>query len=214
MKISGIAAASATAFVTGILFAGAAGCSSSGPAYPNASSRLGVGCLAASTIAGQFTQALGRGSSVITAHGVLTGKVDTQNSYYYGMSLDNVHTIGGAPLPSSLQGWILTDYGANTGSLWAPDGSVLAIARLDADSGTDKPVYDLTLAPLVNGQVVFSSAGCWPSTVPGATAFHGPLQEIPGSGSYAQAGKLGFHAVPLTAVEQMLNQTSPPSSAS
>lgn len=210
MKFSGIAAA----MVVGALAVGVVACSSSSsPGYPSASYQLGEGCVAASTISGQFSQAVGRGASVVTAHGTYTGTKDSQNPFSYGMRLDEVRTIGGMALPASLQGWIQTIHGADTGSLWAPDGSVLAIAQLDANSSTNKPVYDLTIAPLVNGQVVFSTAGCWPTATQGTTTFNGPLQEIPGSGTYNQAKKLGFHAMPLATVELMVGSLPSPSAS-
>ena len=203
--------------LVGLLTAGAAACSSSGGAgggtYPDASSNLGVGCVPPRSLEAAFTSALGRGASVITAHGTYTGKADSQNPYYFDMQLDAVDTIGGPPLPASVQGWISTVYGANAGSLWAPDGSILAIAQPDPDSTAASAsagrAYDLTIAPLVDGKVVFSSAGCWPTTEAGAVAFSGPLQEIPGSGSYNQARQFGFRAVPLATIEQLVDQTTP-----
>ncbi|WP_204036593.1 hypothetical protein [Micromonospora qiuiae] len=51
--------------------------------------------------------------------------------------------------------------------------------------------------------MIFSQAGCWDTTGLPSQPFTGKLAEIPGSDSYARASGGGFHAVPLTTVEQL-----------
>jgi hypothetical protein len=75
------------------------------------------------------------------------------------------------------------------------------------DTGTTVgPV--LRVAPVVGGQVIFSSAGCWDTSGVPTQPFHGRLTEIPGSGSYGRAAAGGFHAVPLSTVERLISGTS------
>ncbi len=60
----------------------------------------------------------------------------------------------------------------------------------------------MRVAPVVDGQVVLSTAGRWLEDRP-THAFPGPLAEIPGSDSYRRAAEGGFQTVPLSEVERL-----------
>lgn len=150
------------------------------------------------------------GASVIVATGSLTGRTVLDSQVYYQMKLRSVHTLSGPPVAAGSSGWLASDRGpagpipgADAGALWATDGRLFAIASPARQTGTTVgPV--LRIAPVVHGQVIFSTAGCWDTTGLPARPYHGRLAEIPASDSYARAAQNGFHAVPLATIRQLL----------
>jgi hypothetical protein len=148
------------------------------------------------------------GASVIIATGTLTGRTAQDTEIYYQMTLSSVRTLSGPPLTGNTA-WVGSGRGpagpipsADAGALWGNDGRLFAIAWPARQSGTTVgPV--LRIAPIVGDQVIFSSAGCWDTTDLPSQAYHGGLAEIPGTESYTRAATSGFHAVPLTTVEQL-----------
>jgi len=168
----------------------------------------------------QLATALQHGGSVIVATGTLTGKAVAASasaggppgSTYYAMTLRAVQTLAGPPVKSGSTGWIA---GAAKGSavtpegqsLWAPDGALFAIVT--PASGSGAPVGPvLRVAPVVNGQVIFSDAGCWNTAGLRASPYHGgPLAGLPApsqtASPYLGAESQGLHAVPLADVEKI-----------
>ncbi|WP_239334210.1 hypothetical protein [Frankia sp. CiP3] len=150
------------------------------------------------------------GASVLVASGSLTGETVIDGQAFHQMIMHSVRTLSGPVITSDSTGWIGSASGAvgpipgaDAGALWGTDGRLFAIAWPARQTGTAVgPV--LRIAPVVHDQVIFSSAGCWDITDLPTEPYHGPLAEIPGSNSYARAAPTGFHAVALTAVEQML----------
>jgi hypothetical protein len=175
----------------------------SDPAVPPASAN---GC-AVISLADTLSLARQGGASIIVATGSLTGRTVLDSESYYEMRLRSVQTLRG---PAVATGWVGSGRGAagpipgaDAGALWATDGRLFAIAWPARQSGTKVgPV--LRIAPVVDGQVIFSSAGCWDTTGLATQPYRGPLAEIPGSDSYTHATPNGFHAVPLTTIEHLL----------
>jgi hypothetical protein len=153
------------------------------------------------------------GASVIVADGSLTGKTVLDGQVYYEMILRSVQTLSGPAIALGSTGWIASVRGpagpipgADAGALWATDGRLFAIAWPARETGTAVgPI--LRVAPVADGQVIFSSAGCWDTAGLPTRPYHGQLAEIPGSNSYTRAAPGGFHAVPLTTVEQLISRT-------
>ena len=149
------------------------------------------------------------GASVIVATGSLTGTTAVDGQVYYGMTLRSVRTLSGPTVRSSSTAWIASGRGpsgpipgTDGGSLWATDGGLFGIVWPAQRAGTTVgPI--LRIAPVVDGRVVLSSAGCWDVSGLSARPFHGRLAEIPGSNSYARAAANGFHAVDLSTLEGM-----------
>jgi hypothetical protein len=145
---------------------------------------------------------------VITATGSLTGRTALDPHLYHEMTLTNVRTLTGA---APHKGWLSSAQGPtgplpgpDAGALWSPDGGLFAIVWPAGATGTTvDPV--LRVAPLTADEVIFGSAGCWPTKDLPSHPYKGPLAEVPGSNSYARATPNGFHAVPLTTIEQLLN---------
>jgi hypothetical protein len=210
LAIGGVAAA-AIVMVVAMLQPWATPPRSATTAQPNAPGKptAATGCASVSL---QETLAMARqgGASVIVANGSLTGKTVVDGQIYHQMILQSVQTLSGPAITSGSTGWIDSRRGpsgpipgADAGALWATDGRLFAIAWPAGQTGTAVgPV--LRIAPLANGQVIFSSAGCWDTAGLPTQPYHGQLTEIPGSNSYARAAPNGFHAVPLTTVEQMV----------
>lgn len=149
------------------------------------------------------------GASIIVANSSLTGKTKSDGDIYYQVKLRSVQTLSGPAVTASKTAWIDSGRGpagpvagSDAGPLWATDGRLFAIAWPAHTAGTTVgPV--LRIAPVVGSQVIFSSAGCWDTGNLPTQPFHGQLAEIPGSKSYAHAARYGFHAVPLSTVEQL-----------
>lgn len=155
------------------------------------------------------------GASVIVAVGSLTGKTAVSDGQvYYQMLLRPVRTLSGPPIASGSTGWIGSTRGpagpipsADAGALWGADGRLFAIAWPARLTGTTVgPV--LHVAPVAGSRVILSSAGCWDSTGLPSRPYHGRLAEIPGSKSYMRAAAGGFHAVPLTTIEQLASSAA------
>ncbi len=167
----------------------------------------------------KFTTAREEGFSVVLAKGVLTGRsASDAGPVYAEMRLTDVRTLSGPEIRSGSTVWLRSDAGrdggpvpgAPTGSLWARDGSLLGVIAPQSDDGV--PADDggpegsyMRVAPVVDGQVVLSTAGCWLEDRP-THAFPGPLAEIPRSDSYRRAAESGFQTVPLSEVERLASR--------
>ncbi len=157
----------------------------------------------------RLTIALQQGQSVIVAYGKLTGyNVLTSGGDYNAMRLRDVKTLTGPPLKQNTV-WLTevtgpdgpVDESEDTGPLWSTDGRLFATVweGTIAANSIDGPI--LQVAPIVNGQVIFSTGDCWNPAGLHARPYHGPLAQIPGSRSYQGAEAAGFWAVPLSTVE-------------
>lgn len=152
------------------------------------------------------------GESVIIASGKLTGyNANTSGGYYSAMRLRDVQTLAGPPLENQtawLTGMMGPDgpayFSEDTGALWATDGRLLAIVWEGTIAANSISGPILKVAPIVNGQVIFSMAGCWNVAGLRARPYHGPLAQIPGSQSYQRSQATGFWAVPLSTVEAII----------
>jgi hypothetical protein len=166
------------------------------------------GCASVS-MADTLATAKSAGASVVVATGVLTGQRAQDDLRYDAMALRSVRTLSGPPVQPGSVVWVSGALGpsgqvpgADAGALWAPDGQLFAIVwPREATGLTVGPTE--RIAPVVNGQVILSAAGCWDATGLPTRPFAGQLAEIPGSDSYARAAGFGFHAVALTTVEQL-----------
>lgn len=155
---------------------------------------------------------LREGESVIVASGKLTGhNANTSGGYYSAMRLHDVQTLAGPPLKEEtvwLTGMMGPDgpayFSEDTGALWATDGRLLAIVREGTIAANSISGPILKVAPIVNGHVIFSMAGCWNVAGLHARPYHGPLAQIPGSQSYQRSEATGFWAVPLSTVEAII----------
>ncbi|GII59250.1 hypothetical protein Pth03_76390 [Planotetraspora thailandica] len=185
-----------------------------GSAPTTAGAPEGASACATVSLQRQFAEAREGGASVILAKGTLTGRRGPHDPEFYPevyaeMRLTDVRTLSGPAIPSGSHAWISSDHGPTgpipgtpSGSLWAPDGSLFGI--IWPQSATGEPVGPtMRVAPVVKGQLILSTAGCWRWSAEGTptTPFSGPLAEIPGSDSYKRAAEWGFRAVPLSVVE-------------
>lgn len=157
-----------------------------------------------------LSSARAEGGSVITAHVALTGQYsDPSHTGFAQMRLSDVRTVSGPVIASGTEVWVVSvqhpspSVGATGSNLWAPDGSIMAVALPQAATQNPRGLT-LRMAPLVDGKVIFSSAGCWDSDGLPRTRFTGKLSEVPGSDTYTlTANSSGFWAVPLAAVEHL-----------
>ncbi len=156
------------------------------------------------------------GASVIVATGKLTGQSVTGNiatagaPAFYAMTLSSVQTLRGPAIASGSTAWVPgpapgAAVSPEGSALLGPDGKVFAIASPKAAThGLVGPT--LRLAPIVGGDVVFSSAGCWDVTGLQASQYRArtPLKSVPGGLEFAaDAAGHGLYAVPLATVEQI-----------
>jgi hypothetical protein len=151
---------------------------------------------------------LSRGGSVVTATGTLQGVAQPDDTgTHQRMVLSSVRTLAGpavgegttVELDAALgpEGPVT---GAPTGALWAADGALFGFVVPGAGPAS------LRIAPVVDGDVVLSSAGCWSTRGLDGHPFTGELAEVPGSDSYARTVQHGgLTAVPLTAVAQVVD---------
>jgi hypothetical protein len=157
----------------------------------------------------RLTIALRQGQSIVVGYGTLTGRnVPTNGGDYTGMRLRDVNTIAGPPLKQNAA-WLIDIAGQDgssaasddTGPLWATDGRLFATAWPGTIAANSIVGPILQVAPIVNGQVIFSAADCWNTAGLNARPYHGPLAQIPGSQTNRQTEATGFWAVPLSTVE-------------
>ena len=156
-----------------------------------------------------LAEAKASGASVVIATGTLTGQVASEGAVYNGLALHAVRTLSGPAIASGTLTWVSDGrgpdgaaLGADAGALWAPDGRLFAIVWPKAVTG--QTMGDTSrVAPIVNDQVILSSAGCWDASGLQSQPYDGPLAEIPGSDSYARAKPNGFHAVALSTIEAL-----------
>jgi hypothetical protein len=154
----------------------------------------------------------GTGASVVVARAELTGRTASDGVRHHEMTLESVRTLGGPTVPDGAKVWVETPdlpplpdpvARGNPGPLWGPGGMVFALVLPPRLTGSSLGVT-VEQAPIVDGAVVFGrSGGCWSTRGLSGTAFHGPLTEVPGSGTYARASAVGFTAVPLSTVERL-----------
>jgi hypothetical protein len=199
--------------VTGLLLVSAAallrrdddGPSRPAPAPP---AQVADGC-ASMPLGDTLANAKSAGASIVIARATLTGRSAQDGLVYDELALHSVRTISGPAVAADSAGWVSGAQGpagpvpgADAGALWASDGWLFAIAWPRAVTNTTVgPI--LRIAPLVDNQVILSSAGCWDATGLSTQPFTGRLAEIPGSNSYARAAAGGFKAVPLTTLEAL-----------
>ncbi|MFF4830024.1 hypothetical protein ACFY20_45775 [Streptomyces sp. NPDC001312] len=201
-----LAAGCAAVVAAGVITLWSAG--SGTPTAPTAT--YGASGCATFPLQENFTTAREEGFTVVLAKGVLTGRsASPAGPVYAEMRLTDVKTLSGPEIRSESTVWLRSDAGPDggpvpgtpTGSLWARDGNLLGIIAPEPDpGGPEGPV--MRVAPVVDGQVVLSTAGCWLEDRP-THAFPGPLAEIPGSNSYRRAAESGFQTVPLSKVERL-----------
>ncbi|MFF4795458.1 hypothetical protein ACFY2M_38370 [Streptomyces sp. NPDC001276] len=180
---------------------------SAGSGTPTAPPAAADGC-AVMPLQEDFAVAREEGFSVVLAKGVLTGRsASPAGPVYAEMRLSDVRTLSGPEIRSGSTVWLRSDAsssgpgtGASSGSLWARDGSLLGVITPQVDDGGPKGSV-MRVAPVVDGQVVLSTAGCWLEDRP-THAFPRPLAEIPESDSYRRAAEMGFQTVPLSEVER------------
>jgi hypothetical protein len=149
------------------------------------------------------------GASIVVAKGVLTGKTVREGEILHQMVLSSPRTISGPLISAGATAWVSGATGpsgpipgTDSGALWGPDGHLFAIVwPKTAANGPVGPT--LQIAPVVDGQVIFSTAGCWSVSGLSTRPFSGPLAEIPGSQSYERALRWGLFGVPLTTVENL-----------
>jgi hypothetical protein len=161
----------------------------------------------------RLRQVLDLGASIVVARGKLTGRTASDGPYHREMTLTAVRTLAGPDIPDGAAVWIDTPQlpplpdkiaRGNPGPLWGPDGALFGLVFPQAVRNSPLGVTVIQ-SPVVDGQVIFGiSGGCWDTQPAGGTPFHGPLTEIPGSGTYERAAAAGFTAVPLTTIEQLL----------
>ena len=150
------------------------------------------------------------GQSVVEAYGSLTGQSRLEGaSPFMEMHLRAARTLAGPPLRPSLTVWLRATpqrapSAADTPGLWGLDGHLLAVVTPARVAGTTVgPVA--TVAPVVRGMVILSSAGCWSDSALEGVPFTGHLAEVPGSGAYSLAAQSGgLHQVPLSTVAGLL----------
>ncbi|MET7423004.1 hypothetical protein [Dactylosporangium sp. NPDC005555] len=162
----------------------------------------------------RMRQVLELGASVVVAGGRLTGRIGPDGPYHHEMTLTAVRTLAGPAIPDGTEVWVDTPQGprgkrdniawGNPGPLWGPGGALFGFVFPQAAVNSPLGVTVIQ-SPVVDQQVIFGiSGGCWDVRSAGGTPFHGPLTEIPGSGTYARAAEAGFTALPLTTVERLL----------
>lgn len=157
---------------------------------------------------------LSRGASVITAIGKLDGNTQDRELTYYGMVLTSVNTLAGPVVKDQSISWINPQVGpsgpipgGSTGALWATDGKLFGFYMPDSSNLGDTG-STLRIAPVVDGNVIFSSAGCWSTSGLNGHPFAGALSEVPGSDTYARTVRQGgFTAVSLRSVEAIVGQS-------
>lgn len=203
------AASAAAPPVTGVMGPQAPG----GSETPDAAVAAGESCL---PLKERLTNAVSNGFSVIVGRGVLTGRTGVDGYDHREMRLTAVRTLAGPRVDEGATAWVrapqrAADPGAvqqsgPDGPLWGPDGALFGIyvPRSLAKGPLGTTVYHL---PVVGDNVVLAKSGCWNyfgiGDLPGA-AFHGPLTELPGSGTYTQMVASGLVTVPLSRIEALL----------
>jgi hypothetical protein len=209
-----------------------------GPATAPVNGASSFGGSAASCAAMPLRQAIAmavqHGGSVIVGYGTQTGRSVPGNlaqggaPAYYAVTLRSVRTLAGpavAPgstawVPGAAAGTAASGTGSSGGTassggtvstpeseaLWAPDGELFAIVSPSTAGSPRGPV--LRSAPVINGNVIFSSYGCWDVTGLPATPYGGSSAQVLGpahpNGSSVRPAALpgeSLSQVPLTAVE-------------
>jgi hypothetical protein len=154
----------------------------------------------------------GSGASVIVGRGTLTGRTARDGVRHHEMTLTDIRTLSGPPVADGTTVWVATPElpplpdpvaRADAGPLWGPGGTIFALVLPQQLTHSTLGVT-VDQAPVVGDQVVFGrSGGCWSTADLPGKPYHGPLTEIPGSGSYARATAAGLTAVPLGTVERL-----------
>jgi len=196
------------------------------PASGTGSSGSAASC-AAVPLRQAITAAVQAGDSVIVGYGTQTGASAPGNPaqggapLYYAVTLGSVRTLAGPAVASGSTAWVPGAASAaapsGTGSagtastpegeaLWAPDGELFAIVSPAGAGAPRSPV--LRSAPVINGNVIFSSYGCWDVTGLPFTPYGGSSARVfgpahPNGSQNRPLATLGepLYAVPLAAVE-------------
>jgi len=149
----------------------------------------------------RLRSAAGRGQSLVTGYGRLTGHT---RAGYREFELTGLRTLAGPAVPSRLTSWLSAPPGraaaaADAGGLWAPDGRLVAL--LTPGGG---PGMIASPAPLVGDRVILSAAGCWSDPALTGSRFTGELAEVPGSDGYRLAEQAGgFTNYPLAELSRL-----------
>ena len=174
-----------------------------------ASPAPGAGC-ADTPLAQQFRTFLAAGASVVTVTGatVLRDVTARDGLLYHQTNFFRVHTVAGPPISDGSTFWLATPEHpssgrGNPGPLWGPGGAVFAVVLPRSFTGS-KLGTTIVQAPIVGDAVVLgTSGGCWSTRGLIGKPFHGPLIELPGSGTYALAAAAGFTEVPLSQLKAL-----------
>jgi hypothetical protein len=233
---SGHPAASQSAAAGGVLSAPAAAPQATGAPSKNGSASMASGAAScdAASLQGVLSQAVRQGSSVVVGYGTLTGSAfgvqgaaASGTPAYYSLTLRSVRTLAGPAVKSTAIVWIAersqgssaSPGGASPGSTGSgsapaaaqagafPQGGELFGIVSPAASGAPGPL--LQAAPVVNGQVLLSRAGCWDIAVSAS----GPAYGSSSSGQAALPAVLGLPGaggitdVPLATAEKLAVQS-------
>jgi hypothetical protein len=202
-------------------------------AEPENGAASGSGGSAASCAAVPLRQdianALRSGASVIVGYATQTGTSVAGNPAtggapaYYAVTLRSVQTLAGPEIESGSTAWVpgaasgetsggsASSAGTASASegevLWTPDGELFAIVSPHAAGAPRGPV--LRSAPVINGDVIFSSYGCWDVAGLPFTPYSGGSAQVLGptrpNGSNERLALPGesLDQVPLAAVEKV-----------
>jgi hypothetical protein len=199
----------------------ASGEGASSPAYYSGS----LPSCAAVPLRQAITTAVRQGGSVIVGYGTATGTSVAGNQAtggapaYYAVTLRSVRTLAGPKVASGSTAWIPGSISAGTagtasspegGTLWAPDGQLFAIVTPTVAGSPRGPV--LRSAPVINGQVIFSSYGCWDVAglqarpYGGTAQIFGPVRVSSGAERPLALSSEPLYAVPLASVEKIASE--------
>jgi hypothetical protein len=161
----------------------------------------------------RIAKAPAKGISIITGTSTRTGQIKPDGYLFNEVTLANIKTLAGPKIDDGAKAWILVptqpptpepgvvEIGPN-GPLWGPDGKFFG---LYTPQKVNRGPLGATLdqVPLIGDNVILLASHCWSSlSAVGLTGtpYHGPLTEIPNSGTYTRLAAKGFLAVPLNTI--------------
>jgi hypothetical protein len=164
------------------------------PAGQSAAATSGAGSgasCAAVSLKTQLAVAVQQGASVIIGYGRASGTSAAaraaQGTSYYQVTLRSVRTLAGPAIRSGSTAWVQGPPGvtsAGTGvspegqSLWAVGGEFFGVVKPAATSGAPTGPK-LRLAPVADGQVIFSLDECWSVAGLPNRPYHGAVSSEP-----------------------------------
>jgi hypothetical protein len=160
--------------------AGSAGFTPGAASSDNSGSAAACGAV---RLQANLAEAVRKGASVIVGYGTLTsGSAAVQGAAsngpaYYSLTLRSVQTLAGPTVTTGSIAWIagpspaagasaLSGTASARPRTFAPGGELFGIVSPSGASGTPGPV--LQAAPISDGQVLLSGAGCWDITASGS----------------------------------------------